>query len=165
MCYSLSGSLGKMDMCINVLADGTPEEMFSILWGDIAGGTYVPNSRKALPQCDQVNVQSTSSSVYASLAAVESTAMSSATDVAASTTDDTKAASSASHAARTSGSDYMTVHVQSGLNQDGKIAIGVGLGMVCPSFSSLSSSCWADLCIFLGIACHYPCGHWNMFSS
>lgn len=57
---------------MNILSDGTTEGRWTVWWDDIAGGTFISNSNEALPQFNQVNVPSLSSSVYASLGAIES---------------------------------------------------------------------------------------------
>jgi hypothetical protein len=41
--------------------------MWNLWYNDIAAGTFVPNSAKALPQCNDVDVAAISSSVYATL--------------------------------------------------------------------------------------------------
>ncbi|KAL9609066.1 MAG: hypothetical protein Q9167_006145 [Letrouitia subvulpina] len=70
--FSLGGALGMMDMCMNIMGDGTPEGRYTLWYGDIAGGTFKSNSNKTLPQCNRVNVPAISSSVYASLGALAS---------------------------------------------------------------------------------------------
>jgi hypothetical protein len=67
LCFSLEGAPGKMDMCLEVLSDGTPRGMWNLWYDDIAAGTFVSNSIKALPQCNNVDVVAISSSVYATL--------------------------------------------------------------------------------------------------
>ena len=72
LCFSLGGAQGQMDMCINILSDGTPDGRWSIAWNDIAGGTFVSNAEKALPVCKDVDVSSISASVYSRLGATRS---------------------------------------------------------------------------------------------
>ncbi|KAI4161825.1 MAG: hypothetical protein LQ342_004516 [Letrouitia transgressa] len=70
LCFSLGGARGMMDMCMNILGDGTPDDRYDLWYGDIAGGTFNSNSNKALPQCNQVIVPAIISSIYASLGAL-----------------------------------------------------------------------------------------------
>lgn len=69
VCFSLGGAQGRMDMCIKILSDATPEGRWIWAYDDIAGGTFISNLRKAPSQCSEVNVKAISSSVYAGLEA------------------------------------------------------------------------------------------------
>ena len=74
MRFSLEGAPGKTDMCMSILATGTPEGRCSLRYDDITGGTFVAGARKALPQWGDVDVAAVSASVCASLAGPTATA-------------------------------------------------------------------------------------------
>ncbi|KAL8708462.1 MAG: hypothetical protein Q9225_007593, partial [Loekoesia sp. 1 TL-2023] len=140
MCFSLGGAQGRMDMCINILGDGTPEGRPSGGWGDdIVGGTFVPDSNKALPRCNDVNVPSISSSVYASLADKQAqqsdppsppTALTS--NVTFTPTNGSMTLAFAAFIPWSTAAESANVTNQTGTDKSGKdddIALGVGLGM------------------------------------
>lgn len=101
MCSSSRGAQGRMDICLNILGDGTPYTD-----NPYAAGTFVSNSRKALAQCSEVNVKAISSSVYASLAANEimtpARPADPTADIASSTTRSTQTGNSGASASRIS---------------------------------------------------------------
>ena len=137
MCFSLGGGPGKMDMCLNILSDGTLSESSTTYWGDVVGGTFNPNADKALPQCKDADVPSISSSVYAELRASQSEsapAEKSSSIIITTTSGSVVQTFTAlvmvptSSAPRGNGSEG----ADSGGNRKGnQIALGVGLGMVC----------------------------------
>lgn len=128
LCFSLGGGPGKMDMCMNILSDGTPEGRWTIAYGDIAGGTFISNSDKGLPQCNEVNVPSISSSVYASLGASTSGATPAATNVKVIVT--TSGTSIQTFTSTSTASASLVTSNSSGFSKSDQIALGVGLGMV-----------------------------------
>jgi hypothetical protein len=75
LCFSLEGPQGKMDMCIDVLSDGTPNGRWTLTYDDIVAGTFLSNSIKALPQCSDTDVAAISSSVYATLNPTEASSI------------------------------------------------------------------------------------------
>ena len=124
ICFSLGGAPGKMDLCVHVLGDGTPEGRGTLWYDDIAGGTYVSNANKALPQCGDIDVAAVSASVYAALGAASPTANAAGAS----------GAPGSSGAAAPGRTVYATAPAAAdgsdGLSRSDKIALGVGLGMV-----------------------------------
>ena len=133
-------------MCMNILSDGTPEGRWSVRYNDIAGGTFNSNSIKALPQCNQVNVSSISSSVYANLGAMESNAaMPPTSDRLIVTSSGSEVQTFTSRFTKATPAETSAPPSEPRSNRGDQIALGVGLGMVGVDtfgvlFSILSSS-------------------------
>ena len=131
MCFSLGGAQGKMDMCINILSDGTPEDA-----DGYAGGTFNPNADKALPLCKDVDVPSISASIYSKLGATtsNSTPASSTSSIVITTTSGTVVRTLTALVAipneTTPTGNSENEGSSGGAERDHKTALGVGIGMV-----------------------------------
>ena len=135
MCFSLGGAQGRMDMCMNILGDATPEGRWIWAYDDIAGGTFISNSRKALPQCSEVNFKAISSSVYAGLEAdatmTDPPSADATSNVIGDRTTGRQTKTSAVSTPNNSGETSTEVADGKDTGDKGdKIALGVGLGMV-----------------------------------
>ena len=139
LCFSLGGALGQMDMCVNILGDGTPEGRWSVSLDDIIGGTFVSNANKALPQCNTVNVPSISSSVYAQLQTTDSSRIANPTPAPAPTTLDTVIVTTIGTQVHTfTALVAMPSSIPANIstadpgddNKSNRIALGLGLGIV-----------------------------------
>ena len=135
MYFPLGGAQGRMDMCMNILEDATPEGRWIWAYDDIAGGTFISNSRKALPQCSEVNVKAISSSVYAGLEAdttmTDPPSADATSNVIGDGTSGRQTKTSAVSTPNNSGETSTEVADGKDTGDKGdKIALGVGLGMV-----------------------------------
>ncbi|KAL8840033.1 MAG: hypothetical protein Q9176_004055 [Flavoplaca citrina] len=138
MCFSLGGAQGRMDMCMDILEDATPECRWIWAYDDIAGGTFIWNSRKALPQCSEVNVKAISSSVYAGLEAdttiTDPPSADATSNVIGDRTTGRQTKTSAVWTPNNSGETSTEVADDNDTGDKGdKIALGVGLGMGIPT--------------------------------
>ena len=142
LCFSLGGAPGQMDLCINILSDGTPEHWYPTQFGDVVGGTFVSNADKALPLCKDVDVASLSASAYSKLGATRSDSAPEPTTssiLLTTTSGSVVRTFTALVVAPTENpptGDSGNRTASRGAEREYKVAMGVGLGMVSISISA-----------------------------